>query len=47
MKINIGIADDHQLFVKSLCILVGSFTQFNVLLDADEVKKMKAALNAL
>lgn len=42
MKINIGIADDHQLFVKSLCILVGSFTQFNVLLDAingDELLK--------
>ncbi len=49
MKINIGIADDHQLFVKSLSILVDSFTHFSVLLDAvngDELLKKlsKAAI---
>ena len=34
MKINIGIADDHQLFLKSLSILIESFTTFNIVLDA-------------
>ncbi len=34
MKINIGIADDHQLFLKSLSILVEGFPDFSITLDA-------------
>lgn len=34
MKINIGIVDDHQLFLKSLSILIESFPTFNIVLDA-------------
>lgn len=34
MKINIAIADDHQLFLKSLSILVESFPGFNIVFDA-------------
>lgn len=34
MKINIGIVDDHQLFLKSLSILIESFPAFNIVLDA-------------
>lgn len=34
MKINIGIVDDHQLFLKSLSILIESFPNFNIVLDA-------------
>ena len=34
MKINVGIVDDHQLFLKSLSILIESFPNFNIVLDA-------------
>lgn len=34
MKINIGIVDDHQLFLKSLSILIESFPGFSIVLDA-------------
>lgn len=34
MKINIGIVDDHQLFLKSLSILIESFPSFNIVIDA-------------
>jgi len=34
MKINIAIADDHQLFLKSLSILIESFPSFNIVMDA-------------
>lgn len=34
MKITVGIADDHQLFVKSLSLLVNSFADFEVVVDA-------------
>jgi DNA-binding NarL/FixJ family response regulator len=47
MKINIGIADDHQLFVKSLNILIDSYSSFHVVLDAingdDLLKKLSKA----
>jgi len=33
MKITIGIADEHQLFLKSLSILVESFKTFTILVD--------------
>ncbi|HEV3412812.1 MAG TPA: response regulator transcription factor [Puia sp.] len=34
MKITIGIADDHQLFLKSLALLINSFPGFEVILEA-------------
>ena len=34
MKINIGIVDDHQLFLKSLSILIESFPTFDIVIDA-------------
>ena len=34
MKITIGIADDHQLFLKSLTILINSFHHFQIILEA-------------
>ncbi len=34
MKINIAIADDHQLFLKSLSILIESFSDFEIVADA-------------
>lgn len=34
MKISIGIADDQQLFLKSLSSLVGSFNDFEVVVEA-------------
>ena len=34
MKVNIGIADDHQLFLKSLSILIESIPGFNIQVDA-------------
>jgi DNA-binding NarL/FixJ family response regulator len=34
MKISIGIADDHQLFLKSLSILIESFPHFEIVVDA-------------
>jgi DNA-binding NarL/FixJ family response regulator len=47
MKIKIGIADDHQLFLKSLSILINSFPSFEIVLDAlngeSLLKKLEAA----
>lgn len=34
MKITLGIADDHQLFLKSLEMLIESFSDFSVIIDA-------------
>lgn len=34
MKIKIGIADDQQLFLKSLCALINTFERFEVVCDA-------------
>lgn len=34
MKINIGIVDDHQLFLKSLSVLIESFPTFKIVMDA-------------
>jgi DNA-binding NarL/FixJ family response regulator len=49
MKIRIGIADDQQLFLKSLCMLINTFDDFDVICDAlngEELIK-KIALQAL
>jgi DNA-binding NarL/FixJ family response regulator len=46
MKITIGVVDDHQLFVKSLTVLIDSFSDFQVILEAlngeDLLKKLEA-----
>jgi DNA-binding NarL/FixJ family response regulator len=34
MKISVGIADDHQLFLKSLNMLISSFSSFQVTVEA-------------
>src|SRR5450631_1517534 len=44
MKINIGVTDDQQLFLKSLCALINTFPGCTVILDAmngeDLLKKL-------
>ena len=48
MKINIGIVDDHQLFLKSLSSLLQSFPDFTIVLEAlngeSLLHKLQAAL---
>jgi len=34
MKLSLGIADDHQLFLKSLSVLLGSFPNVEVVIEA-------------
>jgi DNA-binding NarL/FixJ family response regulator len=34
MKITIGIVDDHQLFLKSLGLLISSFSDFSIVVEA-------------
>ena len=46
MKITIGIADDHQLLVKSLSLLVNSFANFEVVMDALNGKELLNKLAA-
>ncbi|MBT1685576.1 response regulator transcription factor [Dawidia soli] len=47
MKVTIGIADDQQLFLKSLATLINTFNRFNTVLDAlngeDLLKKLERA----
>ena len=47
MKITIGIADDHTLFLKSLSTLINSFPSFRVVLEAlngeDLLSKLRTA----
>jgi DNA-binding NarL/FixJ family response regulator len=40
MKINIGIADDHQLFLKSLSLLISGFHGFQIVAEAVNGKDM-------
>jgi DNA-binding NarL/FixJ family response regulator len=40
MKVTVGIADDHQLFVKSLRLLINTFTKFEVIMDALNGKEL-------
>src|SRR5688500_8175117 len=34
MKIKVGVTDDQQLFLKSLCTLINTFPSFEVVVDA-------------
>lgn len=44
MKINIGIVDDHQLFLKSLTVLIESFQKFQIVIDALNGESLMAKL---
>ena len=44
MEIRIGIVDDHQLFLKSLALLINSLSGMNVVLEALNGKDLKAKL---
>lgn len=44
MKITVGITDDHQLFVKSLSLLISDFENFEVIVDAMNGKQLLAKL---
>lgn len=47
MKITLGIADDQQLFLRSLCALINTFPKFEVIIDAmngeDLIRRIDAA----
>jgi len=50
MKINLGLVDDHQLFSKSLEMMLASFKGFSVVVDARngvELQKKIASLDVL
>ncbi len=41
MKIKIGIVDDHQLFLKSLALMLQSFNNYEVVLEASNGKNLQ------
>lgn len=41
MKISIGIVDDHQLFLKSLCMMLQSFNNYDVIIEAANGKDLQ------
>jgi DNA-binding NarL/FixJ family response regulator len=45
MKTLIGMVDDHQLFLKSLSLMVESFNQFEVVVEALNGKDLQEKLN--
>ncbi|HXS58537.1 MAG TPA: response regulator transcription factor [Hanamia sp.] len=45
MKISIGIVDDHQLFLKSLGLMLESFKEFNVVVMAVNGEDLKKKLS--
>jgi DNA-binding NarL/FixJ family response regulator len=47
MNINIGIADDHQLFLKSLSLLISGFSGFQIVAEAMNGKEMLDKLGNL
>ncbi len=46
MKINIGLVDDHQLFLKSLCLLISKLPDFDVVVDAIHGKELQEKFQA-
>jgi DNA-binding NarL/FixJ family response regulator len=40
-KIKVGIVDDHQLFSKSLSLLISNFTDFEVVMEANNGKDLQ------
>ena len=47
MKVLIGIVDDHQLFLKSLSLMLGSFQNFTVAVEALNGKDLQEKLKSL
>jgi DNA-binding NarL/FixJ family response regulator len=47
MKIPIGIVDDHQLFLKSLGLMLKSFNEYNVVVEALNGKELQEKLPQL
>ena len=47
MKINIGIVDDHKLFVKSVSFMLESFGDYNVLVEALNGRDLQQKMLAL
>ncbi|HTI10617.1 MAG TPA: response regulator transcription factor [Puia sp.] len=47
MKITLGIADDHQLFLKSLALLIGSLDGFQVVADELDGQSLLEKIAAL
>ncbi len=45
MKIRIGIVDDHQLFLKSLSLMLRSFNNYNVVVEAVNGKNLQEKMN--
>lgn len=41
MKIKIGIVDDHQLFLKSLALMLQSFNNYDVVIEASNGKNLQ------
>ncbi|MDQ2864071.1 MAG: response regulator transcription factor, partial [Bacteroidota bacterium] len=41
MKIKIGIVDDHQLFLKSLALMLHSFNNYDVIVEASNGKDLQ------
>lgn len=44
MKIKIGLVDDHQLFLKSLTLLLNSMHNFSVVMEAGNGKELQAKM---
>lgn len=47
MSISIGIVDDHQLFLKSLSLMLGSFENFTVVLEALNGKDLQLKMKEM
>ncbi|MEP6950666.1 MAG: response regulator transcription factor [Ginsengibacter sp.] len=45
MKISIGIVDDHQLFLKSLCMMLESFNNYDVIIEAANGKDLQEKMS--
>src|ERR1700712_1667620 len=45
MKISIGIVDDHQLFLKSLCMMLQSFNNYDVIIEAANGKDLQEKIS--
>ncbi len=46
MKITIGLIDDHQLFLKSLGLMLASFKNYDVVVEASNGKELQARMLA-
>ena len=45
-KINIGIVDDHQLFLKSLSLMLHTFANYKVVLEASNGKDLQTKMSS-